>query len=156
MPTLKELLLQKESINAEYQAVLKDAIDPINAVYGPKIDEIGRQIDAALGTRLAEVRALQAKEFGAVNITLDGVKVTETVSKVVTWDQEKLQPIFLMIQSASDNPFDFMSAKFAVPEKAYNAYPAAIKQVFEPARTVKPSPPKVEFKILDAEEVPSE
>lgn len=145
---LKELLERRAALNRE-AAGLMDFIRPALDSVGEQLTATEKEITALLSTDLIAIRKLQQKEYGAVNITRDGFRVTETISKKVKWDQEKLFGVFHKIQSTGDNPFDWMKAEFKVGEKEFGAYPKNIQAVFAPARTVTPSEPKLEFKPVE-------
>lgn len=130
---LKDLLLQRATLENEVQN-LRESIAGIN-----------EQIDEMLSQRLVDLRQVQGKEFGAVNMVFEGYKVTETITKKVDWDQEKLLGLFEKIMAAGDRPGDYMRMKLDVPEKMYGAFPDPIKAIFAEARTVKGERPKLTF-----------
>jgi hypothetical protein len=131
--TLKELLDQKATIEANI-ATLQESCAAVQA-----------DIEHMLAGKLAELRKLQGKEFGAINLQFEGYKVTETITKKVDWDQEKLTPLFFKILEAGDKPSDYMRMKLEVPEKLYVALPDHIRTIFDEARTVKGARPTLKF-----------
>ena len=133
MTTLKELLKKREQYEAEL-IVVQEYIQSVNI-----------EIEHMLAQRLADLRKLQAKEFGAVNLTLDGYKVTETITKKVEWDQEKLQGLFKRISESGDQPSNYMRMKLDIPEKMYGEFPDQIKGIFAEARTIKTGRPTLKF-----------
>jgi len=145
---LKELLERRAALNQEAAGIM-ESIKPALDSLGERLTATEKEITALLSVDLIAIRKLQQKEYGAVNITRDGFRVTETISKKVKWDQEKLFGVFHKIQSTGDNPFDWMKAEFKVGEKEFGAYPKNIQAVFAPARTVTPSDPKLEFKPVE-------
>jgi len=147
--SLKVLLELKAKLQQEAQEI-QASIEPALAIVREQVANADKAIMELLTADLTAIRKLQEKEFGAVHITRDGYKVTETISKKVRWDQEKLFGVFHVIQSTGDNPFDWMKAEFKVGEKEFGAYPKNIQAVFAPARTVTPSEPKLEFKPVEA------
>lgn len=147
---LKELLQRKAALNQE-AAGLRATIEPGLAALDASAKEIDREINELLSPGLSEIRKLQEKEFGAVHVTRDGYRVTETIPKRVKWDQAKLREVHDTIRAAGDDPFAWMKAEFKVGEKEYKDYPADIQAVFAPARTVTPGAPVVEFKPLEEE-----
>ena len=149
---LKELLEQKAALQQK-AADLRATIEPQIAALADQLTAVDTAISALLSPDLASVRKLQEKEFGAVHITRDGYRVTETIGKTVKWSQDVLFNVFQKIQSANDNPFNYMKAEWKVGEKEYNAYPPEIKAVFAPARVVTPGLPKLEFKELEGTNV---
>jgi hypothetical protein len=149
--SLKELLGRRDVLNKK-AAGIQESIKPLLDAVGEQLTEVEKEITALLSADLIAIRKLQEKEFGAVHITRDGFRVTETIAKKVRWDQEQLFGVFHKIQSTGDNPFEWMKAEFKVGEKEYGAYPKNIQAVFAPARTVTPSEPKLEFKSVEAPE----
>ena len=148
---LKELLERRTALNQEAARIMESIKSALDSV-GERLTATEKEITALLSADLMAIRKLQGKEYGAVNITREGFRVTETIDKKVKWDQEKLFGVFHKIQSTGDNPFDWMKAEFKVGEKEYGAYPKNIQAVFAPARTVTPSDPKLEFKLVEAPE----
>jgi len=145
---LKELLHSKAILQQEVEtrrAELELALAPVLA----QVEAAEKEIREFLSADLAAIRKLQEKEFGAVHITKDGYRITETIPKRVRWDQEKLFGVYRTILCAGDDPFVWMKAEFKVGEKEYNTYPAPIREVFAPARTVTPGEPKIEFKPIE-------
>jgi len=137
-------ILQQEVTNR--RAELELTLVPILA----QVEAADKAIVDLLSADLTAIRKLQEKEFGAVHITRDGFRVTETIGKKVKWNQDKLFGVFQKIQSVGDDPFQWMKAEFKVGEKEYGAYPKNIQAVFAPARTVTPGDPKLEFKLMEA------
>jgi hypothetical protein len=146
---LKELLGRREVLNRKADEIMATVQSQLDAV-GEQLNETEREIRELVFADLTAIRKLQQKEYGAVNITRDGFRVTETIAKKVKWDQEKLFGVFHKIQSTGDNPFEWMKAEFKVGEKEFNTYPKNIQAVFAPARTVTPGDPKLEFKLMEA------
>lgn len=67
-----------------------------------------------------------------------------TVPKNVTWDQAALANAVETIKGWGENPAEYVDSKITVQERKYDAWPSAIRDLFEPARTVKPGKPKFE------------
>lgn len=145
---LKELLDRKAALNREATEIMATIQDKLNSV-GERLTATEAEIQHLVSADLIAIRKLQQKEYGAVNITRDGFRVTETISKKVKWDQDKLFGVFQKIQSTGDDPFLWMKGEWKVGEKEFNAYPKNIQAVFAPARTVTPGDPKLEFKPLE-------
>lgn len=145
---LKELLHSKAILQqeiADRRAELELSLAPVLA----QVEAAEREIREFLSADLAAIRKLQEKEFGAVHITKDGYRVTETIPKKVRWDQEKLFGVYKLILGAGDDPFTWMKAEWKVGEKEYNTYPKEIQSVFAPARSVTPGEAKIEFKPIE-------
>ena len=145
---LKELLDRKAALNQEADGIMATIQPQLDAV-GQQLVETEREIRELVFADLTAIRKLQRKEYGAVNITRDGFRVTETIAKKVRWDQDKLFGVFQKIQATGDDPFLWMKGEWKVGEKEFNTYPKNIQAVFAPARTVTPGEPKLEFKPLE-------
>jgi len=108
------------------------------------------RLDAALtiryATRAAEERQAQAKDTGTVRFDDGDFTVVADLPKRVEWDQSRLATMVDRIRAAGDDPAEYVDIAFKVPERKYAAWPEAIRQGFEPARTVKTGALKVEIR----------
>ena len=114
-----------------------------------QLANVNTDIGDVLSMQLSEIRALQAKEFGAVNITVEGYKVTETIPKRVKWDQNRMAEIFQTIKNHGDNPFDYMKVELGCNEKSYEKFDDGIKAVFDEARIVEKGKPSLKIEEVD-------
>lgn len=73
------------------------------------------------------------------------------VPKNVAWDQAKLAAAIETIRGWGENPADYVDTKLSVSETSYNAWPPAIRDLFTPARTVKPGKKKFEVALAQKE-----
>lgn len=108
------------------------------------------RLDAALtvryATRAAEERQAQAKDTGTVRFDDGDFTVVADLPKRVEWDQAQLAAMVERIRAAGDDPAEYVDIAFKVPERKYAAWPDAIRQGFDPARTVKTGALKVEIR----------
>lgn len=147
---LKELLNQKADLEQRMRD-LQATIEPELAIMRDLLTSITTQISDSTRDGLAGLRRLQAKEYGVVHLVVDGVKISETVSKKVAWDQAKLNDLFDRIQASGDNPRNYMKVDLKVGEKEYDKFAPEIKTIFSEARTVTPGSPTVKFEeVADA------
>lgn len=135
-PTLLELY-HREQILAEQQRQINEDIAYVREGIAAHILPDGQQRFQSTG-----------KEFGTMTFTRDdGFKCKVDFGKKVEWDQEKLAEIRAKITAANDNPDQYMAVEtktvIKVSETKYNAWPDALKRVFDSARTVTPAAPKV-------------
>ena len=73
----------------------------------------------------------------------DGVFfVVADVPKRIDWDQDKLAAVVARIRQSGDNPAEYVRTTYEVVERAYGAWPSAIRRLFEPARTLKLGKPR--------------
>ena len=108
------------------------------------------RLDAALtvryATRAAEERHAQSKDTGTVRFDDGDFTVVADLPKRVEWDQSQLAAMVERIRAAGDDPAEYVDIAFKIPERKYAAWPDAIRQGFEPARTVKTGALKVEIR----------
>jgi hypothetical protein len=111
------------------------------------------RLDAALvlkyGARATEARGAAGKDTGTVRFMDDDVTVVADLPKRVDWDQAKLGEMVERIRASGDDPAEYVETSFKVAERSYAAWPAAIRQGFEPARTVRPG--QLTVQLLAAE-----
>lgn len=107
-------------------------------------------IEHAIASPIADLRRLQGKDTGTINLMLEGFKITETVPKKVEWDQEKLGELFNRIMSAGDKPNEYMRMKLDVPEKLYEGFSEPVKALFAEARTIKAGKSTLKFEVAHA------
>ena len=108
------------------------------------------RLDAALtvryATRAAEERQAQVKDTGTVRFDDGDFTVVADLPKRVEWDRSQLAAMVERIRAAGDDPAEYVDIAFKVPERKYAAWPDAIRQGVEPARTVKTGALKVEIR----------
>ena len=107
------------------------------------------RLDGALtvryATRAAEERQAAGKDTGTIRFDDGDFTVVADLPKRVEWDQAQLAVMVERIRAAGDDPAEYVDIAFKVPERKYAAWPDAIRQGFEPARTVKTGALKVEI-----------
>ena len=114
------------------------------------------RLDGALtvryATRAAEERQLLAKDTGTVRFDDGDFTVVADLPKRVDWDQDRLAAMVARIRDAGDDPAEYVDLAYKVPERKYAAWPEAIRQGFEPARTVRSGTLKVEILAQGADQ----
>lgn len=74
-------------------------------------------------------------------------RVTITVPKNVSWDQAALGRAIETIKGWGEDPAEYVETKLTVSETRYKAWPKTIRDLFEPARTVRQGKPKIEIAL---------
>lgn len=124
--------------------------------------EVLARLQAQAQTRLASASQMVAILHGVMKRRYaQGLNVTGThrrvdgdyeirieVPKNISWDQGKLARAIETIRIWGENPADYVETKLSVSETSYKAWPPAIRDLFTPARTVKPG--KTKFEIARA------
>lgn len=102
-------------------------------------------LEVRYATRAAEARRACGKDTGTVRLADGDYTVVADLPKRVDWDQEKLAAMVARIRAAGDDPAEYVDITFKVSERKYTAWPDAIREGFEPARTVRTGTLKVEI-----------
>lgn len=125
----------------EKRVGLKQQLDAVKQ----QLDVVDDEIQAIIAPLELKARQFTGKDYGIINLELEGLKIKATVPKKVDWDQAKLADIWGAIKGAQDDPAQYIDLKYDVSESKYKAWPANIQAVFQPARTVKPGKPNYEL-----------
>lgn len=100
------------------------------------------QMVAILHGVLTRRYAQGLNETGTHRRTDGDYEIRIEVPKNVSWDQDKLASAIETIRSWGENPANYVETKLSVSENSYKAWPPAIRDLFTPARTVKPGKAK--------------
>ena len=100
--------------------------------------------------RAAAARRAEGKDTGTVRLDDGEVTVIADLPKKVEWDQATLGEMVARIRAAGDDPAEYVETTFRVSERKYGAWPAAIRDGFEAARTVKPGKPTFRLVLGEA------
>ena len=103
------------------------------------------QILAVLHSTLTRRYAAGLNDTGTHHRTERGVEIKIEVPKNVSWDQAKISAAMETLKGWGENPADYVDIKLSVSETRFKAWPPAIRDLFAPARTVKPGKPKFAF-----------
>ena len=110
-------------------------------------------IDGAIAVKYeASARAQRErldKDTGTVHFMDDGIRVTCETPKKVEWDQRRLAQITRRIAEQGDDPAEYMEVAYRVPERKYTAWPEHIREVFAPARTLRPGKLTVKLSAVE-------
>jgi hypothetical protein len=108
------------------------------------------KLDAALdyryGPRARQLRAAEAKDTGTVRFEDNGFIIVAELPKRVKWHQQRLKELVELIRSGwGEDPADYVKVRYEVSERAYDSWPARLKELFSPARTVETGKPSYEL-----------
>ena len=137
------------TLPAEHLALLQtDAREALDAAKRMQ-DWIEAVIALRYEQRAIAARGNAGKDTGTVRFTDGDVTIVAELPKRVDWDQARLAAMVERIRAAGDDPAEYVEVTYKVPERAYTAWPAHIRDAFSPARTVRAGKPT--FKLsLDA------
>ena len=133
------------AMSVELLAILQHEID-----VRLKRDKAAKtRLDAGLSVRYAdraaEERQAAGKDTGTIRFDDGDFTIVADLPKRVDWDQDKLAAMVEHIRNAGEDPAQYVDIAIKVPERKYAAWPDAIREGFEPARTVRPGTLKVEI-----------
>jgi hypothetical protein len=131
-------------------AVLQDEADEAAKAARGLADWLNGAIALRYAERAAAARRAEGKDTGTVRLEDGEVTVIADLPKKVEWDQATLGAMVARIRAAGDDPAEYVETVFRVPERKYGAWPAAIREGFEAARTVKPGKPAFRLTVGEA------
>ncbi|MGC1955186.1 MAG: hypothetical protein WA970_21935 [Gammaproteobacteria bacterium] len=88
-----------------------------------------------------KLRQDAGKTTGTVRFEEDGFVVTADLPKRTEYDQRKLKAAVETLRRWGENPDHYVAIEIKVSEAKYNGWPPAIRNLFEPARTLKTGKP---------------
>jgi hypothetical protein len=103
-------------------------------------------LDFRYGPRAKQARAAQDKDTGTVRFEDNGFTVVADLPKRVKWDQRRLEELVELIRSGwGEDPADYVKMKLEVSERAYEAWPPMLRELFSPSRTVETGKPSYDL-----------
>jgi hypothetical protein len=134
------------ALPANVLATLQEDADAAQKSAKTLKDWLDGAIALKFGERAREARTAQAKDTGTVRFSDGTITIVADLPKKVEWDQHKLAALVESIRASGDDPTQYIEISFSVSERAYGAWPDAIRRAFEPARTLKTG--KSTFRLL--------
>ena len=105
------------------------------------------------GERAGQLRREAGKTTGMVRFNVDGHTIIADLPKKVDYDQRKLKDAVDALRKWGEDPEDYVSLEVKVAEAKYTAWPPAVRQLFEPARTLRAGKPSYRLeRIVDGAE----
>jgi hypothetical protein len=132
-------------------ALLKDEADERLSAAKTLGDWLDGAIALKYGDQAQKARRAGGKDTGTVRLKDGAVTVIADLPKRVDWDQAMLAGLVEQIRADGADPAEYVDVSLGVPERKYTAWPAYIREAFEPARTVGTGKPK--FRLILGEEV---
>ncbi len=99
--------------------------------------------------RAQTLRTDAGKAAGTVRFEQDGFTVIADLPKRLEYDQRKLREAVQALQKWGEDPENYVSLEIKVSEAKYSAWPPAVRQLFEPARTLKTGKPTYKLERID-------
>lgn len=137
LPAAVLALLQEEAEEAAKAA--RSLADWLNGAIALRYDD-----------RAGAARRAEGKDTGTIRLEDDEVTVIADLPKRVEWDQARLGEMVARIRAAGEDPAEYVETTFRVSERKYGAWPAAIREGFEAARTLRPGKPTFRLVLGEA------
>lgn len=126
------------------------------------IKDTARHYEAALhasmnkrfSERAGQLRQEAGKSTGTVRFEVDGFVVIADLPKRPEYDQTKLKGAVDALRKWGENPDDYVGIEIKVSETKFNAWPPAVRQLFEPARTLKVGKPTYKLEQIKSDGMP--
>ena len=104
-------------------------------------DRLDGALDLRYRAHASTARAKTGKATGTVRVVDGDFVIVADIPKRIDWNQDKLAAIVARIRQAGDDPAEYVRTTYEVGERAYGAWPSAIRRLFEPALTVETGKP---------------
>ncbi len=102
------------------------------------------------GIKANQLRQDAGKTTGVVRFEDDGFVVVSDLPKRPEYDQRKLKEAVEALRRWGEDPEDYVGIEFKVSETKFGAWPPAVRDLFEPARTIKAGKPTYKLeRIVD-------
>jgi hypothetical protein len=129
------------ALPADLLAVLQEEAEDAAKAARTLADWLNGAIGIRYSDRAAAARRDEGKDTGTVRLDDGEVTVIADLPRKVEWDQATLAAMVARIRAAGDDPAEYVETSYRVSERKFGAWPAAIREGFEAARTVKPGKP---------------
>lgn len=106
-----------------------------------------------LGGHAQQLRQEAGKSTGTVRFEVDGFLVVADLPKRPEYDQHKLKEAVEALRKWGENPEDYVGIEIKVAESKYTAWPPGIRDLFEPARTLKTGKPSYKLEQLKSGDI---
>jgi hypothetical protein len=103
-----------------------------------------------LGGHAQKLRQEAGKSTGTVRFEVDGFLVVADLPKRPEYDQHKLKEAVEALRKWGEDPDNYVGIEIKVSEAKYTAWPPGIRQLFEPARTLKTGKPVYKLQQVTA------
>jgi len=129
---------QVASLPIEVLSALAASIAEMKALVAEAEARLNAGLDVRFSARAAAARGQAGKQAGVVRFDDGDFVIVADLPKRVKWDQTRLAGAMEIIRRDwNDDPAQYVRIELKVAETAYGSWPAAIRRLFEPARTVE-------------------
>ena len=136
----------------EHLAILQDEAGARLAAAKRLAEWINGAIVLKYDDRANMALAEYGKLTGTVRFEDGEVTVIAELPKKIEWGQKRLASLAAMIRAEGEDPAEYVTAEFKVSERAYNAWPARIRDAFQPARTTRVGKMSIRLELPSSEQ----
>ena len=127
-----------------------------------EVRDTARHYEAALHSTLNNRFAQQAQQLrqeagkstGTVRFEVDGYMVVADLPKRPEYNQVKLKEAVEALRKWGEDPENYVGIEIKVAESKYTAWPPGIRDLFEPARTLKTGKPSYKLEQIKSGVIP--
>ena len=138
------------ALPADLLMVLQEEAEEAAKTARTLADWLNGAISLRYRDRATAARRAEGRDTGTVRLDDGEVTVIADLPKKVEWDQAVLGQMIARIRAGGDDPAEYVETTYRVSERKYGAWPAAIREGFEAARTVKPGKPSFRLVLGEA------
>ncbi len=113
------------------------------------------ELDHRYSARAHALRQEAGKTTGTVRLEDESFVVVADLPKRAEYDQRKLKEAVEALRKWGEDPAHYVETRFQVSETKYNAWPPAVRKLFEPARTLKTGRPTYRLERVDPNALPA-
>lgn len=114
-------------------------------------DALQAEYERRFAEQARELRQQQGKDTGTVRLDADGYVVIADLPKKVEYDQDRLRQAIAFLLNWGEDPDNYVVTEYKVPESRFAAWPPKIRELFEPARTVRTGKPAYKIEAVAVE-----
>ena len=116
-----------------------------------EVDHIEHALNLKYAERAKHLRLVAGKDSGVVHFDDGDVRITADLPKKVEYDQDRLRQAIAFLLNWGEDPDNYVVTEYKVPESRFAAWPPKIRELFEPARTVRSGKPAYKLEAVAAE-----
>ena len=127
---------QAARLPVDHLAMLLDEVGELKADGKRLGDLLNDALHVRYGESAAQARRGEGKDTGRVRLEDAGFEVIADLAKRVDWHQGRLADAVATIRGWGEDPADYVTIEFRVPESRFTAWPPRLQALFVPARTL--------------------
>lgn len=140
------------AFNVEELALLIEELDEEKSRLKALDDKLSLALDLKYAGIAHNVRQREGKDTGTARFADGAFTIVANLPKRVKWDQTRLSlAVHTIVHDWREDPSEYVQTEYKIAEAAYNAWPKAVRGLFEAARMVDTGKPSYRFERKDGE-----